>query len=314
LACRTRFTLVELLVVLAIIAVLAAILLPTLRRAKQRARDVACMAAMRQGLVAVFTYNGDYPRGLQNSHPRCSWWGEGWYGPVHRRGSQVVENGVSYDLEFNQCPVFLFPGANDTWVDGSPKSSHGGSEGGALDNWWRGYLLLGKYATAATLGCGFTDYRKSPYFRGGHRVADGWGQAQNQVEYDRTCSTQRQFPAFVWWGPGTMAEKVRSSHELHMSTSGFQDDLGLTNSYGCTSYRRQRGPLFSCGRTCLTEYWNAYYWWDESKHRPDDYYVKTGIGVTNIYRYGYAENVGYSDGAVRFFTGAGPARYDPFSR
>jgi len=38
------------------------------------------------------------------------------------------------------------------------------------------------------------------------------------------------------------------------------------------------------------------------------------MGVTNIYCYGYAENVGYTDGSVRFFIGYGLDKYDPFKR
>lgn len=56
--CRA-FTLVELLVVIAIIAVLAALLLPTLTRAKDASRKAACISNLRQMGIAIHTYAQD---------------------------------------------------------------------------------------------------------------------------------------------------------------------------------------------------------------------------------------------------------------
>jgi len=53
------FTLVELLVVISVIALLMAILLPALQKAKYQAKRVFCMNNVRQQSVIFFTYAHD---------------------------------------------------------------------------------------------------------------------------------------------------------------------------------------------------------------------------------------------------------------
>jgi prepilin-type N-terminal cleavage/methylation domain-containing protein/prepilin-type processing-associated H-X9-DG protein len=56
---RARFTLLELLVVISIIAILAGLLLPVLASARNRARQVQCTGNLRQLGICVTLYAGD---------------------------------------------------------------------------------------------------------------------------------------------------------------------------------------------------------------------------------------------------------------
>jgi prepilin-type N-terminal cleavage/methylation domain-containing protein len=61
--CASRaFTLVELLVVIAIISLLIAIVLPSMQRARQQAKDIKCLAQLRDMFVATQTYINEQRR------------------------------------------------------------------------------------------------------------------------------------------------------------------------------------------------------------------------------------------------------------
>ncbi len=57
---RKAFTLLELLVVIAVIGILAALMLPVLGRVKQRAADAACLSNLRQIGIAMTLYQNDF--------------------------------------------------------------------------------------------------------------------------------------------------------------------------------------------------------------------------------------------------------------
>lgn len=61
---RRGFTLVELLVVIGIIALLISILLPALKKVKEQANTVKCMANMRQVMQACMMYASEYKNNL----------------------------------------------------------------------------------------------------------------------------------------------------------------------------------------------------------------------------------------------------------
>jgi prepilin-type N-terminal cleavage/methylation domain-containing protein/prepilin-type processing-associated H-X9-DG protein len=57
---QAGFTLVELLVVIAVLSILAGLMLPALSKAKEQARQAMCMSNLRQQNLAMIQYTGDY--------------------------------------------------------------------------------------------------------------------------------------------------------------------------------------------------------------------------------------------------------------
>ena len=117
-AASRRFTLIELLVVVSIIAILAAMLLPSLSRAREVARQTTCMANLRQlGLAATAyaetlddalppAFHTNHTRG--QFHPRCLLTSV-WQG--------LCDSGLAPAIM--QCPVtavfYHDPGPNSEW-------------------------------------------------------------------------------------------------------------------------------------------------------------------------------------------------------
>ena len=89
---RKGFSLVELLVVVGIVAMLVALLLPALRRAREQAQRTACAAQLRQLTAAVVAYGienrGRVPSGERNGGPNqgehCVWISTATYDAISR--------------------------------------------------------------------------------------------------------------------------------------------------------------------------------------------------------------------------------------
>ena len=96
----SAFTLIELLIVIAILALLAALLLPALASAKANARSVECLSRHKQWAVAFHEYADDNDGWL----PR-----EGYHnnGEVYWNNWAQVQNAASKDVWYNALASYL---------------------------------------------------------------------------------------------------------------------------------------------------------------------------------------------------------------
>ena len=160
---RKIFTLIEMLVVLAIISVLMAILLPALSKAKKMASGVSCVNNLKQLGLGISSYAGDYNEYLPSPN-RDGWAGRNWVSVMYearcvlaktRQGilacpdaqgvlagwSQLAGNGTTADYAMNFHLGELSPAAGNS------------ANSGKLTAHKSDYIILAE----ANVGCTFAE-------------------------------------------------------------------------------------------------------------------------------------------------------------
>ena len=132
---RRAFTLIELLVVISIIALLIAILLPAIGKARDTARDSVCLSQQKQNATALYTFavdrDGQFPRSnaeLNRTVGVYAVWSTSYsVDPIEQR--YVGHGLLVYQDYFNQALTFYCPRNTDPLVqygEPHPTSSLGG--------------------------------------------------------------------------------------------------------------------------------------------------------------------------------------------
>ncbi|MCM8529773.1 MAG: hypothetical protein NE330_01315 [Lentisphaeraceae bacterium] len=109
-----KFTVIELLIVAAIIAILASILIPSLHKAREKALFAVCTSNRGQVYKAMYMGMDDNkevtPRfiGWNNTNPSDpDWFEDDWSGAVHGQGGKLVNGVVNRYIDYSKisrCP------------------------------------------------------------------------------------------------------------------------------------------------------------------------------------------------------------------
>lgn len=158
---RRGFTLIELLVVIAIIAILAAILFPVFARAREKARQSSCLSNVKQVILAIQQYVGDYDQVYPLATIRVP---AGWATPNGDTATPAwMPWHITVEPYMKNTQILNCPSVSTKWDGGATQSTTGdklGRIGYGCNEW---VMLNGYYEYAYHKGYAVTQTQvKSP--------------------------------------------------------------------------------------------------------------------------------------------------------
>ncbi len=112
---RRGFTLIELLVVISIIAILMAVLVPALSKAREKVKDTSCKSNLKNVGLALIMYLDNYDRKLPASNSANGFL---WYDGAGNRFLPNTANGNTY------WGIYYYDYLKDTKIFGCPSLTH----------------------------------------------------------------------------------------------------------------------------------------------------------------------------------------------
>ena len=207
------FTLIELLVVISIIALLMAILIPALSKAKNLAQLLICDSNYKQIAMSIQTYTVDYEDYLpSNAWPsgeplvqNGTWTGVGLMAPLHK---YIDVTSKAWDCPADKENIGITSDSPNPW------------------DWRSGYRDFNIYfrtrddgtSMADPLPAYDTNYGTNPYLFSVHPLYDGGMQVQYDKRYKKPIKiTKVKRPSSVW----IIDHYVFPHYVLHMGTDSF---------------------------------------------------------------------------------------------
>lgn len=121
-----KFTLIELLVVIAIIAILAAMLLPSLARARGMALRSSCSGNLKQSSMAMLLYSNNFDEWINNCPLDPGGYFRTWYS-VGTMGKELGINNddINFDMPMEERKVTFCPAAINSDNANNNQSAYG---------------------------------------------------------------------------------------------------------------------------------------------------------------------------------------------